>query len=335
MGVGLFEEGILIPKIQETTLSLLSLQTPWLRSHFTISSERALYHMYFSCWETQVIALYVLAVIEKKTQRPIDIFMPLRYSLDELVEWRALNLDVLRSYGVGTLTCIGSQGQKSRTLGIGKEINILTDKIPKQDLTLIQQHSLPFFGCTGDGSFSEAIALGKIPFYDIREHKRFFSKDLINRAKEWRLSKLQGFFEILLQQKTSEDDIYNALKPKKISFYQTAPSMDLREKESLPRVALEKGGLQASFVSCAEAVATFYDDGSLIEQAKEFSRHIQENYNAAPRLVQLAARALLQRECPQLITTESRLIKDFIEGRITEEDAVQMLAQAIINPALK
>lgn len=48
----------------------------------------------------------------------------------------------------------------------------------------LMKGSNPFVACTGDASFSEALALNKIIFYDCPSHKEDFWKDLLAFAKE-------------------------------------------------------------------------------------------------------------------------------------------------------
>jgi len=54
----------------------------------------------------------------------------------------------------------------------GKTLRLIfPDFLEKKDFKLLMKLSAPIVGCTGDGSLSDVISLGKIPFYEVNKHK--------------------------------------------------------------------------------------------------------------------------------------------------------------------
>ena len=65
--------------------------------------------------------------------------------------------------------------KSSRADGKKRKINLIyLDSLPHSDFIVLMSISDGFTAITGDQSFTEAINLHKIPFYDLRGHKRFF-----------------------------------------------------------------------------------------------------------------------------------------------------------------
>ena len=71
--------------------------------------------------------------------------------------------------------------------------------------------SCPLVGCTGDGSLAECLALGKIPFYEIRQHKTKTFQSFIHLARFLNLKQVQTYFEVLGWQKGPAEELFPIL----------------------------------------------------------------------------------------------------------------------------
>ncbi len=86
----------------------------------------------------------------------------------------------------------------------GKKITLL-DPFPLHNAEFIQyiKESERVVGCTGDSSFSQVIAAGKIPFYELAIHKKLFWKSIIDLVR-YCLGEESTFFKYLeASQKTN------------------------------------------------------------------------------------------------------------------------------------
>lgn len=78
-------------------------------------------------------------------------------------------------------------------------IEIINPKQPLPFATFqaLMQNSGPLVGCTGDGSLSECLALGKIPYYEIREHKNETVSSLLHLASFLQLPDVVDYFHTM------------------------------------------------------------------------------------------------------------------------------------------
>lgn len=67
------------------------------------------------------------------------------------------------------------------------------EKLKQEDFRQLFQLSEIIVGTTGDQSFSEAVALGKIPVYEVALHKQGFFNGVIRQAKKLELPELVSF----------------------------------------------------------------------------------------------------------------------------------------------
>ncbi len=334
MGLEDREEGISFPKIESR--ALVDLKSAWLKNALGIgsqedqvryASERTLYHMYMSSWTTQVTALYSVAAIEQNSLKPIDLFIPIKYSLQQLKDWRILDEAYLTQLGIGRIIRITPQGQETLEIGAGKELRLFSGALPKMDMEAIQQHAQPFFGCTGDGSFSEAVALNKVPFYDAVGHKIPFLRSWKKLAEQRDLKLFAEFLgqtEILIQ---AENKAYEKNTPKKTSWYSTDPSYELSDQGSVARKAAPE--LAVTIREVGERVAQMYLNPKLSEEALALNQHILRNYNFEPRLMGIVRRALVLQNYPNLISVEQNLWEKFKGNAISEVEVARELSSAI------
>jgi hypothetical protein len=143
---------------------------------------------------------FILAAASYAANRKedIDIVCPLE-------NLNRLDQKALRSCGVARVVLMRSDENKvlreKETLHLqseGKEIRIL-DPFPlsNDDLSILYKFSGPLVGCTGDVSFTEVLSNGKIPFYQIREHKVPFAQQISIFATLEHLPHFSNYFSLI------------------------------------------------------------------------------------------------------------------------------------------
>lgn len=338
MGFNVKEEGLNFPIIESRNLH--DLQTPWLKNALDIHSiedatqyqrQQKLYHMYMPVWTMQIISIYTIAAIEEQFDQNIDILLPLKSSLDDLIKWRAIDVNVLQQYNIVKIVRITPNDRESINLreGEGKTIQILSGNLPKVDMEIMEQYSQPLFGCTGDASLSSAFVRGnKLPFYADTGLKGRLITDLnetmsmINDCQN-----LLEFQKLLGNQSSEIEEIYTRNTPKKISYYQSDPSMILSDDHSLPRRSMNE--IAPLLPIYAEKIASLYLNTPLLEEAQRFNTYVVENYDVEPRLIAMVHRGLMLKNYPALVKIEKNLWQQFEKGEITEEGVVEKLNEAI------
>lgn len=326
------EEGINFPIISEHNFKIT---TPWLNSILSDPQETHLYHMYMpaSAWTMQIIALYSIAQIEfKNSNQSIDIFMPLEYSIDKLIEFRALHINQLQQYGIGQIISVSHHNNEtifhSTVLGEGKTLRIINGPVNKLDMEVIEQYAQPFFGCTGDSSFSAAIKRGKVPFYANPGWKKNLMLSwlsIMNESTEYKA--LASLVELLIKFEKDEFSSYDKHRPRKISFYQPDPSMSLNDPSSLPRQALPE--LAPKLVEYATQIAKIYLETEIIDEAKKFGEYASTNFEINERLLSIVSRALVIKEYPNAIEIEKQLELAFCSGQMSTEELFMQFKTSI------
>lgn len=71
------------------------------------------------------------------------------------------------------------------------------EPLPYATFQALMQDSGPLVGCTGDGSLSECLALGKIPYYEMREHKSETLASLLQLASFLQLPDIVDYFQTM------------------------------------------------------------------------------------------------------------------------------------------
>lgn len=81
----------------------------------------------------------------------------------------------------------------------GKEVEIVspTTPLPYLEFQKILCESGALVGCTGDGSLAECLAIGKIPYYEIRAHKSKTLEDLIRLSLLLGLKDIEEYFHVM------------------------------------------------------------------------------------------------------------------------------------------
>lgn len=327
MGLALSEEGIMIPTVTPRQLS--DVTTPWVVAG--LAGTARIYHMHRRDYIMQMLALYNVAEIEKSLSTDkIAVVLPLVYTLEQYKNWGLLDVNFLKELGVGKISRITPQGTETMVIAdCGKEINILSGPIPRPEMDAIQQHSQAFFGCGGDNTISECIALEKIPYYDGTQQKAAFFDDMIALAKELKLAKLTEAYEIL---RTLNNDAYSIREKNTPKLrWGMEPVYDLDKAESIPRKSAAE--INQKIREYAPRLAALFSDPALEAEAKLYCQHIKANYNVESRLLASVDRELMLGNFPQLIEVEKKLWERFEKKEIKLEDVFTELRQAVTQCA--
>lgn len=331
MGLRFDEEGLNFP-IMERVL-LRPLQTDWLRG----KELETTYHMYNHEWVAQITALYACAELERAADKHIDIFMPIKHSLMDLVEWGVLNLDVLAAHGIGKV--IMATPTKTTTVETGansqKEMRIISGPVLDEDMAMIQQHSEPFYGCGGDLTFSEAVALNKVPMFYGPDPKKHFIKDLMQFLTNHQFPALKGLLATLEGIRQAEDAAYVPIEkaaPKMrmghMGFGQSSLSYKLSNPDSVPRKAIAKG-LALQLPQFAHEIAGLAGSEQLQKEAAAFDALLQSEYSVDPRIEAIVDRGLILSHHPEIRELETELWEKFKAEELSENQVVTALNAAI------
>lgn len=326
MGLNVSEEGIMVPTIQPKKLS--EIKTPWVIQ--ALSGANKIYHMHRRNWYLQILSLYQVAALEDSQQSSFAIVLPLVYSLKNYIDWGMLDIDYLKSKGIKLINRHTPEGIETIQLQEpGKEMAILSGAIPKPDMEIIQQYSEDFFGCGGDNTISECIALEKIPYYDGSEQKSWFFDSMIDLAKELKLNQLTTFFELLRQLISEVREIYATNTPKKRGFYSADPSFDLTDSNSVPRMSAK--AIDVKLKTLTEAMSSLTANPEVVNEARQFCQFIKINRNVEPRLIASIDRGLILGNYPELIETEKAMWEQFKAGKITVAELGEAFTSAVAS----
>lgn len=143
------------------------------------------------------------------------------------------NFEFVKSLGYTTIVYLSQRENKTIKLSDGEEkILRILDILPvmQEDLFRMMTLSNPIVGCTGDGSFTEVLSLGMLPFYEVTEFK-------------W-INYLPQAFEELIEKHFPDS-------PQLLEYYKTMFRLTRRANKSSLYAAikpgvLEKGALQLS-----------------------------------------------------------------------------------------
>ncbi len=261
------ECGVLLPTVESKPLS--DLKTPWLRE--ALPGFDTLYFMYLAADPIKIFSLYTLANIEKDKTTPFAVFLPGLPDLKELIETKALDTQALALCGIGRLTYVTEQGMETIEIGSsGKEMRIL-GYVPHKDAMILLQHSQVLSGCTGDVSWSEAIAAGKSVLYDRPHHKRLFHNSCIALQESHQLRATEQIQKMV-------KDLVNIVEEKESLVWDRAnPSSTLSAVMPL---------LTPMFLTCATDLANLYltQKDVLIREAAQFRDIVLEEHNAEKRI---------------------------------------------------
>jgi hypothetical protein len=115
----------------------------------------------------RLLFIYLVCLLEQQKNNRIEIVFP-RLSYEELSH---LNLDWMKKRGVSQV--IRGNETVAESGNEGKPLILLEAlPLPPQEFEQAIAESENLMGCTGDGSFADCLSFGKIPFFELRPHKR-------------------------------------------------------------------------------------------------------------------------------------------------------------------
>jgi len=207
MGLHPFDEGIFLKKVftgntpwKEEKLPLLL----WNTSHPTaaITADYFKHHSLYMGYlhripQQQKLFINLVCAKEKSNPRTIDIILPTVQSKE-----RAYRFDP---------AWLAAQGiQKVVSMDLDQSVEILMETgasshkilrlihclpLPSSDFENLLRLSDDVLGCTGDGSLSDCLASGKVPFYEMRKHKIEVIEALQQVAKDLHLKCVGAYFD--------------------------------------------------------------------------------------------------------------------------------------------
>jgi hypothetical protein len=234
MGLQPFEEGFFLKESfaetmdwQETKLPLILWKKaiPSSSEIKSYSLQQSLHLGYLSkIPKQQSIFIHLICLLQKSDPRHIDIVLSRFNSHIPLLSpvW-------LANQGIKKVTLIHPQNTHEELL---LETKASSDKtlrliyilpIPTSDFKRLLNLSSDLVGCTGDGSLSDCLTLGKIPFYEMRKHKLPSWKALLDLASYLNLSEVYQYGKKMLDyekndaEKTAEE-IYHSIQHKNFKY---------------------------------------------------------------------------------------------------------------------
>jgi hypothetical protein len=182
MGLHPFDEGVFLKKVfpgnvpwKEEKLPLFLWNTPQptapqIAEYFKHHSLHVGY-LHKSPQQLQLF-IHLICIKQKSDTRTIDIILP-KMQIESAC---SLNTDWLAAQGIQktvSLTLDHSTQFRMETEAPSEKILRLISclPLPSSDFENLLQISGDLMGCTGDGSLSDCLAAGKIPFYEQRKHK--------------------------------------------------------------------------------------------------------------------------------------------------------------------
>lgn len=211
MGIDSFEEGIFLHKDAESSKWLNIKFSQYLWKTPQPSQEQL--NVYF---KTHSLHLGYLPRVEDQKNlfveiicrhciqddRHIDIVLP-KITAEDLNEY---NRDWMVSYGISKVLFVEESTNLKEI--VVTEIDLPVQKIlrlicclplPTSDFIKMMGLSGDLVGCTGDGSLSDCMAIGKIPFYEVRPHKIRTVQAFKHLARKLTLPDVIEYFELLEQ----------------------------------------------------------------------------------------------------------------------------------------
>lgn len=148
----------------------------------------------------QITYIYLIVLQHKADPRQIDIVLP-KMRIQDI---QSLNDSWLLQQGITRLSLIDFDVDeneyvlwevKSRT---EKTLRLIHEfPLPASDFVLTLELSGNVVGCTGDMSLSDCLSLGKIPFYEQRQHKRETWEGFQSVAKYLKLNFVQKYLNAI------------------------------------------------------------------------------------------------------------------------------------------
>lgn len=328
MGLASLEEGLVLPTIEPSSLNCI--QTEWLKEIFQQGTNyletHQLYHMYVHDWWMQIISIYATIILEVANSKPIDVVIPLVTNLDNMLNWKILDLEILKSYSIGQLTYVQEGAIHSRKLGEGKELRLISGRINEKEMEAIQFNSQPIFGSTGDCSVSNGFVLNRVQIIEQRDHKKPFLASLNELAKTLGCQTFLQLQQVIQKQKANCAEIYQK-NTSPGAWFRPPPSFDLNESDSVPRKSMP--AIASGLFECSRQIADLCLNPAIFEEMTTLNNYIRAHYNIESKLISIVKKAIAQSRHSELKAAEKELWKRFEREEITEEEIVQELNSAI------
>lgn len=142
--------------------------------------------------QQQMEFIYFLCLLHQHDHKDIEIYIPKSFLINNL------NHAKLAHLGISTILTYDFETEQKhpiRNATGNKTLRlIITMPIPQADFTKLIHLSDEVVGCTGDLSLSECLAAGKIPFYEIRTHKKNQLEALRQTAGFLELTHIADYF---------------------------------------------------------------------------------------------------------------------------------------------
>jgi hypothetical protein len=195
----------------------------------------------------------------------------------------------------------------------GKTVRFIhVERLPHEDFLTLFSLTDDLIGCTGDGSFSEALSTGKPFFYDPPYHKRPFLKDLIALMED----RLRDYPACIDFFKNCQRDASLALEDH-FGPWVTEDFLEISKQQESDEHLREE-------VIC-ETMGGLLKNPEFATGIKKLRQIIDEEYCFAPILCQLTYRAALHRRFPEIEKKETMILDSFASGEINAKTALKKI----------
>jgi len=216
-------------------------------------------------FKSSIAYFYSSVTYARGSSKDVDIFLPFDSDDAEQQFSLAMDIDFLKSHGIGSLEIVEKNGNIINQINVGEGkkarwLNVFP--IKQNEVHYLMQDSAPLTGCSGDMSIGEAISAGKDFFYEGRSHKSKFVSQLINLAE-----KNTDANSALVQYLKIQKNLYALIE----SYLPENSSFEIIREE-------------------AEKLAQIACTDPFKEQMKDFRQLILDNFNFNSKLSSLAFR---------------------------------------------
>jgi len=304
LGLHFLEKGLLIQEIAPKDLSRLPKELKEIlfkEGIATYQEKIALNAGYLSSVEGAFAALIALLKKREKDPKPMDLvlanFSCMLGALEKYIEKDGA-YPLLQKFGIKEVE-IYYEGSlcKMNVQAEGKRLRLIQAKnLTPSDFGSLFYHSQDFVICRGDRSFSEAVSLKKVFFYDPPYHSKNFLKDL-GALAENRIGRGKGAAEYIRL------------------FYHLLPA----KPDSGDRFVEEDFFFERNFSiqEIGERMGELLSSPDTINDLQKLNSILIADYSANDYLCQLVARSLLHYYHPEMLRIEESLVREFLEDKIT------------------
>lgn len=268
----------------------------------------------------QMGLIYTTAAFLKNSEKhTIDLILP-------SVKTKYLDMEFLKSQGIGKIKIIKTENDKIIEDEIklddkGKELRLI-DPFPleQKDFHTLLAHTNPLVGCTGDHSVSEAFSFDRLPFYEIRYTKVGFHNDLINLAGK--VGKAPHYLQQYFQEIAN---IYDQNQEKVMAIIAAYDNVPASFKD-LENYFINK---QKEITASSLKIANLMQHPELIEESQMFNELLRTQFSFNSELQNIVERQFALISHADLQKAEKEIQENYLEGRITLQEANEQLSERI------